>query len=103
MVTFHHARAVHGSALNRSKRSRRLLLFQYAAVDAWPILGVPSLDKFNAGIVRGEPTLEPRMVAVPIRIPLPIPATTGSLYEQQRIMANRHFKRYDEVQEQLNG
>ncbi|HET7730702.1 MAG TPA: phytanoyl-CoA dioxygenase family protein [Usitatibacter sp.] len=103
MVTFHHARAVHGSALNRSKRSRRLLLLQYAAVDAWPILGVPSLDKFNAGIVRGEPTLEPRMVAVPIRIPLPMSPTTGSLYEQQRIMANRHFKRYDEVQEKVGG
>ena len=103
MVTFHHARAVHGSALNTSKRPRRLMLLQYAAVDAWPILGISSLDKFNAGIVRGEPTLEPRMVPAPIRIPLPIGPTTGSLYEQQRIMANRHFQRYDEVKEKVNG
>jgi hypothetical protein len=72
-------------------------------VDAWPILGIPGLDKFNAGIVRGEPTLEPRMVACPIRIPLPMSPTTGSLYEQQRIMANRHFKRYDEVVEKAPG
>ena len=103
MVTFHHARAVHGSALNRSNVPRRLLLLQYAAVDAWPILGIPGLDKFNAGIVRGEPTLEPRMVACPIRIPLPMAPTTGSLYEQQRIMAHRHFQTYDEVAERAAG
>jgi hypothetical protein len=29
--------------------------------------------------------------------------TTGSIYEQQRTMANRHFQRYDEVQEKANG
>jgi ectoine hydroxylase-related dioxygenase (phytanoyl-CoA dioxygenase family) len=103
MVTFHHARAVHGSALNVSKRPRRLLLLQYAAVDAWPILGIPGLDKFNAGIVRGEPTLEPRQIACPVRIPLPMSPTTGSLYEQQRIMANRHFRTYDEVREKAVG
>ena len=96
MVTFHHVRAVHGSALNRSPRPRRLFLLQYAAVDAWPILGVPNLEKFNKGIVRGEPTLDPRMVAAPLRIPLPVVPTTGSVYEQQRMMANRHFEQYDE-------
>lgn len=103
MVTFHHVRTVHGSALNRSQRPRRLLLLQYAAVDAWPILGVPNLDKFDAAIVRGEATLAPRMVAAPVRIPLPMAPTTGSLYEQQRIMAHRHFQRFDEVQEKANG
>ena len=35
-MTFHHVRAVHGSAPNRSDRSRNLLLFQFAAVDAFP-------------------------------------------------------------------
>lgn len=94
MVTFHHVRAVHGSALNTSKRARRLFLLQYAAVDAWPILGIQSLDKFNQGIVQGEPTLEPRTVVTPIRIPLPKAPTLGSIYEEQRIMANRHFDQY---------
>src|SRR5687767_4636140 len=103
MVTLHHVRAVDGSALNRSSVPRRLLLLQYAVVDAWPILGIPSLDKFNAGIVRAEPTLEPRMVPCPIRIPLPMAPTTGSLYEQQRIMAHRHFQTYDEVVEKAAG
>mgnify|MGYP000849625719 CR=1 FL=1 len=94
MVTFHHARTVHGSALNKSKRSRRLFLLQYAAIDAWPILGIQSLDKFNQGIVQGEPTLEPRTVVTPIRIPLPKAPTLGSIYEEQRIMAHRHFEQY---------
>lgn len=94
MVTFHHVRTVHGSALNRSKFPRRLFLLQYAAVDAWPILGIKDWDKFNDGIVRGEPTFAPRMVDAPVRIPLPMSPTTGSIYEQQRIMAHRHFGVY---------
>lgn len=94
LVTFHHVRTVHGSALNRSPVSRRLFLIQYAAVDAWPILGIKDWDKFNAGIVRGKPTFTPRTVVTPIRIPLPLGAFQGSLYEQQKIMANRHFDTY---------
>ena len=38
-ITVHHVRAVHGSAPNVSDRDRRLLLFQFRAADAWPILG----------------------------------------------------------------
>jgi phytanoyl-CoA hydroxylase len=91
MVTFHHVRTVHGSALNVSSRSRRLLLLQYAAVDAWPILGVPDLEKFDRAILRGEPMLAPRTAVVPVRIPLPLPPKNGSIYEQQRSMANRYF------------
>ena len=34
-MTIHHVRMVHGSALNTSNRPRRLLLFQYCAVDAF--------------------------------------------------------------------
>src|SRR6201997_1121988 len=40
-ITVHHVRAVHGSAPNISDRDRRLLLFQFRAADAWPILGFP--------------------------------------------------------------
>src|ERR671910_553697 len=40
-ITVHHARTVHGSATNSSGRPRRLLLHQYRAADAWPLLGVP--------------------------------------------------------------
>src|SRR3546814_19026734 len=95
MVTVHHARTVHGAALNRSQRPRRLFLLQYAAVDAWPILGIKDWDKFNAAIVRGEPTFDPLMVEAPIRITLPMSQIKGSLYEQQRIMANLHLEVYE--------
>ena len=47
---FHHVRAVHGSAQNRSTQSRNLLLYEFAAADAFPLLGVPDWDDFNSTI-----------------------------------------------------
>ena len=60
-ITVHHARTVHGSATNTSGRPRRLLLHQYRAADAWPILGVPDFDQFRKHLLCGEDTLEPRL------------------------------------------
>ena len=92
-MTFHHVRAVHGSAPNRSDRSRNLLLFQFAAVDAFPLVEtVADLDRFDQLIVAGEPTIEPRVTAVPVRMPLPPAPSQGSIYENQRAMANRFFQ-----------
>ena len=82
-VSLHHVRAVHGSAPNRSSAPRRLLLFQYAAMDAWPLLGIESWEAFQETILRGEPVWEPRMENVPTRIPLPPPPRVGSIYEIQ--------------------
>ena len=57
----HHVRAVHGSAPNVSDRDRRLLLFQFRAADAWPILGFPGgIEKFDALMVAGQ-TQQPRL------------------------------------------
>jgi ectoine hydroxylase-related dioxygenase (phytanoyl-CoA dioxygenase family) len=95
-MTIHHVRAIHGSALNTSARPRRLLLFQYTAVDAFPLLGIPSWEKFNANIVTGEPTMEPRLTPVPVRIPLPVAIFEGSIYENQRTLANRYFEVHEE-------
>src|SRR5215471_1771003 len=39
--SFHHVRVVHGSAQNRSAHPRNLLLYEFAAADAFPLLGVP--------------------------------------------------------------
>lgn len=92
-MTFHHVRAVHGSAPNRSDRSRNLLLFQFAAVDAFPLVEtVDDLARFDAMIVAGEPTIEPRVTAAPVRMPLPPAPSQGSIYENQRAMANRFFR-----------
>jgi len=91
-MTFHHVRAVHGSAPNRSTRSRNLLLFQFAAVDAFPLVHpVDDLARFDQMIVAGESTIEPRLTAVPVRMPLPPAPNQGSIYENQRAMANRFF------------
>lgn len=90
-ITLHHARLVHGSAPNHSNRPRRLLLFEFRAVDAWPLMGVPDWDSYNAMIVRGEPTWTPRVEPVPVRIPLPPTPTGGSIYESQRYSGDRRL------------
>lgn len=82
-ISIHHVSLLHGSAPNRSSRPRRLLLYQYAAVDAWPLSGVPDLDAFNQHILRGQPTVEFRLVNLRARIPRPQPARVGSIFEIQ--------------------
>ncbi len=91
-VTVHHVRAVHGSATNFSGRERRFLLYQYRAADAWPLLGLKEgIDKFNAQLLAGEPSLAPRLAPVPVRMPLPPAEHQGSIYENQRASGRRYF------------
>ncbi|MFI4947652.1 MAG: phytanoyl-CoA dioxygenase family protein [Alphaproteobacteria bacterium] len=91
-VTVHHVRAVHGSATNFSGRERRFLLYQYRAADAWPLLGFKDgIDKFNELLLDGAPTIEPRLAAVPVRLPLPPAEYQGSIYENQRASDRRYF------------
>ncbi len=91
-ITVHHVRAVHGSAPNSSTRDRRLLLFQFRAADAWPLLGFPGgIAAFDELMVAGRPTLEPRLAAVPVRLPLPPAAHQGSIYENQKGMGRHYF------------
>jgi ectoine hydroxylase-related dioxygenase (phytanoyl-CoA dioxygenase family) len=90
-ISIHHVRALHGSEPNTSPRPRRLLLFQYCANDAWPLMGFPGWDAFNATIVQGEPTNVPRVTNVPVRIPLPSGEKGGSIYETQTMMAKRYY------------
>jgi phytanoyl-CoA hydroxylase len=91
-ITVHHVRAVHGSAPNVSERDRRLLLFQFRAADAWPLLGFPGgIEKFTSLMVAGEHR-EPRLAPAPVRLPLPPATKQGSLYENQKGMRNRFFE-----------
>lgn len=87
-ITIHHVRALHGSAPNTSDKPRRLLLFQYCAVDAWPLKGIPDWDTFNEFIIQGEPTNQPRIVSTPVRMPQPYSEKKGSIYEVQSILEN---------------
>ncbi len=91
------ARMVHGSDLNRSQRPRRVLYYELAAADAWPLSGtytgplIPDLETYNARIVAGEPTIEPRLEKVPVRIPLPPPSGAIGIYEAQKDAAHQYF------------
>lgn len=95
-ITLHHARTVHGSAPNTSGASRNFLLYEAMAADAWPLAGTfapfTDLEEFNSRLLCGEPTLQPRLEAVPVRIPLPKPLDPSSLYQAQKGLGNRYFE-----------
>jgi len=90
-MSFHHVRMLHGSAQNVSDRPRALLLYEYAAADAWPLMGVADFADFNARLVTGEPTIEPRVRPAPVRLPLPPALHQGSIYENQTDASRRYF------------
>ena len=89
--TFHHVRTVHGSSENIGDSVRPLLLFSYAAVDAWPLVGPVDLAEFDQRILRGRPTLSPRQEALPVRIPLPGVSEADSIFEDQAAVRGKSF------------
>ncbi|HYZ63900.1 MAG TPA: phytanoyl-CoA dioxygenase family protein [Acetobacteraceae bacterium] len=93
-ITIHHVRAVHGSAPNTSAKERRLLLFQFRAADAWPLLGFPQgLEAYDALMASGSTdSIVPRLEKVPVRLPLPPADLAGSIYENQKGLKNRFFE-----------
>ena len=92
-MSFHHVRALHGSALNTSDRPRDLLLYEVAASDAWPLLGVKDFDEFDSRLLAGSSTVTPRLTDVPVRMPLPPAARQGSIYETQSASRKSFFTR----------
>jgi len=91
-ISIHHVRTLHGSAPNRSARARRLLLFQYCAADAWPLLpGDKPWETYTTSLLQGSPVHVPRLAAVPVRLPLPAEKFGGSIYENQRGLKNALF------------
>jgi hypothetical protein len=56
------------------------------------LLGFPGgIEKFDELLLAGEPTLEPRLAPVPVRLPLPPAEHQGSIYENQRASGGRYF------------
>ena len=94
-ITVHHCRLLHGSAPNRSGRRRRLLLIEYCAADAWPLVGqvgsAPTWEELTAKTVSGRATNAVRLAAVPVRVPRPLPETAGSIYEIQESRRDRRY------------
>ena len=90
-MSFHHARTVHGSAQNMSDKPRQLLLYEYTAADAWPLLGVKDFAVWNRQLIAGEASVVPRLADVPVRVPLPPSPKQGSIYENQTTAKHRYF------------
>lgn len=94
-ITIHHARIVHGSALNQSEYDRRLLFYEMMAADAFPLVGsmarFDDLDEYKSRILCGTHPEMPRLVNAPIRLPIPQPEKYGSIYEIQKRAKSRSF------------
>jgi len=94
-ISIHHARTIHGSALNTSDKMRRLLLFQYRAADAWPLVGSlqpKSWEEWQSLLLTGDDDpVTPRVADVPVRLPLPEARHAGSIYENQRGLKKSYF------------
>ncbi|HEX3161186.1 MAG TPA: phytanoyl-CoA dioxygenase family protein [Pseudolabrys sp.] len=97
-MTVHHVRALHGSALNTSARPRRILFYEIAAADAWPLLSdlqnYRNYTHFTERMIVGISTLVPRVVPAPIRMPMPIRRQPESIYDLQSDAQKRAFGRY---------
>ncbi len=92
-MSFHHVRALHGSATNTSSKPRNLLLYEVAASDAWPLLGVKDFDEFDSRLLTGPSVITPRLTNVPVRMPLPPAKRQGSIYETQSAAKKSYFTR----------
>jgi phytanoyl-CoA hydroxylase len=90
-ISIHHTLAVHGSANNTSRSPRPLLLYEFMAADAWPLMGVKDLAEFDSRMICGETTYCPRLEAVQVRLPLPEAEKLGSIYENQAALERRYF------------
>lgn len=86
-VTFHHARLLHGSGLNRSGDPRRFLLFEAMAADAWPIAGgagrFGSWDDMASRMICGRQSNQPRLAPVPVLMPQPAHEVATSIFALQ--------------------
>jgi len=81
--------------LPESGADRRLLLYEVAAGDAWPLRGLKdgTWAAHKESMLAGEPAIAPRMTAVPVRLPFPEPLRGGSIYETQTLAKNTWFRR----------
>lgn len=85
-ASFHHVKTLHGSSPNFSNRPRRLLLFEFAAADAWPLVDFEvygDFSEYEKKIVIGKNTLQPRCENVDMIMPYPRPPNPDSIYRIQ--------------------
>ena len=91
-ASFHHVRMLHGSSPNRSSRPRRLLLLEYAAANAWPLIDFEvygDYGEFEEKMVLGKSTITPQSKNVEIIMPYPRPPNPDSIYRIQEMRNNK--------------
>lgn len=102
-ITIHHARTLHGSALNQSSRDRQMLFYEMMAADAFPVMGgmtkFESIEQYDSLMLCGESTKQPRLTNIPIRIPQPQPVNAGSIYEIQSQSGKPGYATFEEVKQ----
>ncbi len=81
-MTIRHVRTLHASGNCTADTCRPLLLFSYAAVDAFPVFRACELREFDRRILRNSPVLAP----LPIRLPLPRMTGADSIYDNQSVI-----------------
>ncbi len=92
MVSIHHPFTVHGSGFNQGTHDRRILFYEYAAADAWPLFYGVQWSEYNRRIVRGQASIAARLEAVPVRLPYPTATEgQGKIYDQQQRFAKKFF------------
>jgi ectoine hydroxylase-related dioxygenase (phytanoyl-CoA dioxygenase family) len=91
-ISIHHPLAVHGSGHNRSTSMRRVLFYEYAAADAWPLSYGVNWEDYERRLVRGRSCNQPRIESNYVKMPYPAPAGgAGKIYAQQLQFAKRYF------------
>jgi phytanoyl-CoA hydroxylase len=102
-MSVHHVRAIHGSALNLSGRPRRILFYEIFAADAWPLwsdvttIKYRNFEHYRDMIIVGEHSNQPRMEAVPVRMPGPWQGgKVDGIFAIQGAGKQRHFGSYRE-------
>jgi len=89
-VSFHHPMTLHGSSVNLSGDPRRILFFEYAASDAFPLFYKVDWDEYDSRIVRGPSTSEVRFESNYVKLPFPSRAGS-SIYKIQAASNRRYF------------
>jgi len=103
-MSLHHVRAIHGSALNLSGKPRRILFYELFAADAWPLwsdvttLKYRNFEHYREMMIVGEHSNQPRMEAVPVRMPGPWPqGKVDGIFAIQGGGKKRHFGSFKET------
>lgn len=78
-----------------SDKPRRLLLLEFSAVDAFPLVGITtSWDEWNKQIFRGKPTIQPRLAKIPALSTKPLRGENKNIFELQANLKRSHFSKF---------